>query len=552
MLIDTVDVVVVGGGHNGLICAAYLARAGVSVAVVERNDVAGGSMFSTTVGETRLDLGAVEHTSVLTTGVIDDLDLTGAGLAYSTRDIAGVHLFGDGTRVEIGATAEQTAASIAAVDARDAESWLRLVELSAPLMTVIGAAGRAASDRLMPSMTLLDRLAQITLPKSSAELRRLANDSVVELADRWFRSPYMRALAISRSGFAGLPPTQPGTGAVFCFTTGGYGRTFGRPVGGSAAFVDAVVRRLTEAGGAVYTGFDVAEIERAGGRWSVRADDDRRVVARRAVVSAIPPQTTLLRLLQPTGLVPDVVRTRLQHVEVDIDNVSQLTLTAILAGLPPSPVSDDYMASTLWLMPDPGDAMRAYASTKAKRLPDSIGTLLVFPTLMDPSLAPAGTHTMWANSFVGVELDGGWDAHRAACADLVWRTIESCVPGTRERTTFERLTVPIDLETRTAARNPGNHVAPIPAQMLRNRPVRGLGRRTPIDGLYLTAAGTHPGGGVSGDAGRRTAQVVLADLQQTVLARGAAGVATTARQLTSGLKAWHQVRTVKDVHPPPK
>ena len=108
----SVDVVVVGGGHNGLICAAYLARAGLDVIVVEQNDVAGGALMWSEWHGHMLEHGAVEHTAVLTSGVIDELGLEDLGLVYGTRDVAAIHLFGDGTQVTIGRSIEATAASI--------------------------------------------------------------------------------------------------------------------------------------------------------------------------------------------------------------------------------------------------------------------------------------------------------------------------------------------------------------------------------------------------------------------------------------------------------
>ena len=111
----SVDVVVVGGGHNGLICAAYLARGGLDVIVVEQNDVAGGALMSSEWQGHVLEHGAVEHTAVLTSGVIDELGLEDLGLEYRTRDVAAIHFFGDGPNVTIGRTVEATAESIASI-----------------------------------------------------------------------------------------------------------------------------------------------------------------------------------------------------------------------------------------------------------------------------------------------------------------------------------------------------------------------------------------------------------------------------------------------------
>lgn len=547
MLSPSAEVVVVGGGHNGLVCAAYLARAGVDVVVVEKNPEPGGALFWNRVGDATLDLGAVEHTAVLTSGVVEDLDLARFGLDYITRTFAGAHLFGDGTIIEIGTTAEETAASIARVDPLDAEAWLRLVDLSQPLMTMLAAAGSG----VMPSMATLNRLARLTLPRSSGPLLDLANGSVLDLADRWFRSPYMRALAVARAGFSGLPPWQAGSAAVFCFTTGGHGRRFGRPRGGSAAFVNALVSCVEAAGGRLVRDFEVSEIAQAGSgqnhhEWHVRSAQGQQITASRAVVSAIPPQTTLLQLVRPASLVPPKIRGRTQEVEVLSGNMSQLTLTATLDGLPASSLTNTQLASTLWLMPEPDACLDTYTAAASNRLPDRLGTLLTFPSVMDPSLVTPPHATMWVNSFVAARLDGGgWNQQqRDRCIDLVWATIEACLPGTRRRSTGEVLTTPADLERLTGALNPGNHIASIPSQMLRDRPARGLAnRRTPIDGIYLTGAGTHPGGGVSGASGRATALAIIADLRsRSRVTQTRESARAVARQLAMSREAWQAAR----------
>ena len=238
----SVDVVVVGGGHNGLICAAYLARAGLDVIVVEQNDVAGGALMSSEWQGHVLEHGAVEHTAVLTSGVIDELGLEDLGLAYRTRDVAAIHLFGDGTQVTIGRTIEATADSIATISARDARAWTELSERSAPLLRAFAI----ASDGWVPPMSVATRIARTMGGRDADALVELVQMSVLDLAMRWFESPHVRALAIFRASFLGLPPWAPGTANAFLLTTGGHGRRLGRPLGGSRAFVAALTAAVTE------------------------------------------------------------------------------------------------------------------------------------------------------------------------------------------------------------------------------------------------------------------------------------------------------------------
>jgi phytoene dehydrogenase-like protein len=127
---DRADVVIVGGGHNGLICGAYLARAGLDVLVLERNSRCGGALFSTVRDGFSLEHGAIDHSTVVASTIPDDLGLERHGLRYLHRTNSALHLFGDGTQIAIAATAEETARSIAAVDRVDADAWMALAEVS--------------------------------------------------------------------------------------------------------------------------------------------------------------------------------------------------------------------------------------------------------------------------------------------------------------------------------------------------------------------------------------------------------------------------------------
>ena len=506
-----VDVVVVGGGHNGLVCAAYLARAGLDVLVVEQAERPGGALMSTEWNGYRLERGAVEHTAILTSGVIDDLDLAAHGLTYRHRQAAAVHLFGDGTRVVIDETVEATAASIDAVSPADADAWVALAALSSPLQRAFAIAG----DGWIPPPSLATRFARIAGGSAADEFVELSRMSVVDLAMRWFESPHVRALAIFRAAFAGLPPWSPGTAGVFLLTTGGHGRTIGRPVGGSRAVVTALEGAVTAAGATIRCGYRVAAVTRSGSSWVVSSTSGDAVTARRAVVSAMAPRPFLLDVLA-ADVVPGRHRRRLRSVQEVVGNVGQLTLAAAIAddGCLPSSGREDLDGGAFWLLGDPSAATAAYTAAELGQIPDSPAALVTFPSVADPGAAPVGRATMWANSFTARHLHGRpWSDAIAEATGSLWRTIDSCLPGVRAHVEHELLTTPDDLTAFTGAENPGSHVAPIPSQTLGARPAPWFGNyRTPIDGIFLTGAGTHPGGGVSGAPGRACAQAVLRSL----------------------------------------
>jgi phytoene dehydrogenase-like protein len=196
----------------------------------------------------------------------------------------------------------------------------------------------------------------------------------------------------------------------------------------------------------------------------------------------------------------------------------------------------------LWLAMRPSDCLAGYAAALAGTLPARLALACTFPSVLDPTAAPAGEATVWTNAFVAHRLaETGWPEQAGTLADRVWETAAACLgrpvaPLVRRQV----VTTPADLTARTGAENPGNHLAPTLEQSLGWRPVRALGGyRTPWPGLYLSGAGTHPGGSVSGEPGRLAARAVLADLTAGRRARVRAAGRDVATQLT---RTWGAVR----------
>jgi beta-carotene ketolase (CrtO type) len=559
------EVVVIGGGHNGLVCAAYLARAGVDVLVLERNERCGGALFSTTTNGFTLEHGAVDHSTIIGSTIPEELELERHGLDYAYRTASALHVYGDGVQIAIGETAEDTARSIARVDAADAEAWLELVALSGRLLALTGELTRDPPVPMEPAQ----RLGSMALGRAGRPVLELARSSAVEVAERWFRSPHMRALAVFRSQFSGLPPWYPGTGAVFCLTPAAHGRRFGRPRGGSRAFVDALQSAVVDLGGRVRCDFPVTRVSRVsresrvghdrdGGGWRIESSSSSRcdaVIATRAVVSAIPPQDTVLRLIDPEE-VPAGVRRRFERVEVVSGNLSQFTLAAALRDRPPvGHLEPGFEGSQLWLLPEPACALQNAAAALAGTLAARPGVLLTFPSLLDPSAAPDGAATAWINGFVAHCLfpemidemidDGGWArGGRGAqvASERVWATVESCLPGVHELVTDSVFTSADDLTRRTGAVNAGAHVSTIITQLLAGRPARGSAdHRSGIEGVYLTGAGTNPGPSISGLPGRACAEAVLADLADLAASAGWGRVRRPAAAARRELARWRRL-----------
>jgi beta-carotene ketolase (CrtO type) len=396
-------------------------------------------------------------------------------------------------------------------------------------------------------MSVATRVARTIGGRDADALVELVQMSVLDLGMRWFESPHVRALAIFRASFLGLPPWARGTANAFLLTTGGHGRRLGRPLGGSRAFVAALTAAVTGRGGVVRCGFRVESVERLVAGWTVRSTAGEQITARRAVVSAVPPQDFVLRLLAPPELVPTSTRRRLEAVEIVASNISQLTVATALdtSSCVPTFGDPDADQSMLWLLSEPSAAVDTYTAISLGLVPPSPGTLLTFPTSVDPGLAPAGGATMWANAVTAREVQGRtWAQAAGEATEGIWRTIDACLPDIRSHVVHEVLTSPSDLTAMTGADNPGNHVAPTQAQWLGRRPTRRMGNyATPIDGIFVTGAGTHPGGGINGASGRACAQAVLRSIGSHRSMRRLGRAGAIVRQLGASIGAARELRT---------
>jgi beta-carotene ketolase (CrtO type) len=390
------------------------------------------------------------------------------------------------------------------------------------------------------------RFARTMAGRDADTLVELVQISMLDLATRWFESPHVRALAIFRASFLGLPPWAAGTANAFLLTTGGHGRRLGRPLGGSRGLVAALTGAVNAGGGVVRCGFRVESVDRRGAGWAVRSTAGAEITARRAVVSAIPPQHFVLRLLSPSDVVPASTRRRLETLDVVASNVSQLTIAAALdtSACVPTFGDPDSDQATLWLLPEPSAAVDTYSAIALGLVPPSPGTLVAFPTSVDPGLAPPGHATMWANAVAPCDVSGRtWDDAAGEASEGVWRTIDSCLPDVRAHVVHEVLTSPRDLTAMTGSENPGNHLAPTPSQSLGTRPTRRMGNySTPIDGIFVTGAGTHPGGGINGASGRACAHAVLRSIGSHRAVRRVGRAGAVVRQLGKSVGAARQLR----------
>ncbi len=507
-----VDAIVVGGGHNGLACACYLARGGLETLVLEAADEPGGCIATLDLpdGRGRLELGAYEHGGIRASGVARDLELESRfGLAFHLRDETTLGPCDDGTRLAFHASLAETVDGLAsALGREEAERYRRLAAFATAAMTLLHATEAGPPPSLRELVTLADaalgaggpRLVQTLLASASSVVRgALADERLQGVVAHW-------------AAHSQQSPADPGTGAGALMLPGGHGAPAARPRGGSRATVDALVRCLEAAGGRLRTRAPVRRVEVSGGRAVAVRVGGERIEARRAVVSAIDARRLFGSLVEPAA-VPASLREELARIHVGRRNVSELKVDAVIERRPvvePDGFDRAFMLSANTL----GDLERAFASIALGRLPDRPPLMIAFPSALEAGWAPPGRDVVWISTFVPWRLaDGRWDeAALERGAERAWRAAARAL-GSPLEPVERRLTGPEQWVRRTGNphANP-NHVEMSIDQLLSFRPSPSLsGYRTPLAGLYLSGAGTHPGGGITGVPGRNAATVVLED-----------------------------------------
>jgi beta-carotene ketolase (CrtO type) len=521
------EVVVVGGGHNGLVCACYLARAGLDVVVLEAAATPGGCIHTVELpgGRGRLEVGAYEHGGLRGSGVAADLELEDRfGLRFHLRDQVTLAPCDDGTALAFDASLERTLAHLRPVvgDA-DADADRRFAGWAAAGVALL----RQTEDGPPPSLRELAALAEAALgPQAGGFLQALlgsASNLVRSvIADERLQAPLAHWAAHSQQS-----PADPGTGAGGLLLAGGHGSPAARPAGGSQATIDALVRCLEAAGGRLRCGTPVTRVEVSQHRAVAVHAGGERVAATRAVVSALDARRLLLELVDADA-VPPWLAAEARRIHVGRRNVSELKVDAVIAGMPPLPGPAGFERSFLLSANTTGDLERAFASIQLGELPERPPLMLAFPSALEDGWAPPGRAALWLSTFVPWAPAGGsWDQGALErAADHAWRTAEKAL-GTTLEPVERQLTGPLDWVARHGNPNANpNHVEMSLDQLLAFRPSPSLsGYRTPIGGLFLTGAGTHPGGGVTGIPGRNTAAVVLDTLG------GTGGKANRARRL---------------------
>ncbi len=506
------DAVVIGAGHNGLVCATYLAKAGMKVLVLEQASVLGGCSTTEQVlpdhPEFRFNRGAIDLGHIQATPVLEELELERHGLKLIEHEPGWYFPFPDGSAISFYRDLDRTCESIAAVSEADAEAYRRFTALWSGMLDLMGPIDLGAS----PYVSRLAGLMGMT-GRRGDEILHLLVSSPRELALKWFESPHMQGVMGWMGVQAGTPPDQPAAGLALTQLALTHRIGVARAEGGMGALCDSIRRALESHGGEVRLESGVDEVVLSSGRRSVtgvRVGSEQ--IDTDMVISSIDARRLFSDLI-PERVLPASLHRRVTHIHTS--GPSLFKLDVALSGVPvlPQPGGEAGITANINLSPSLEYLERAWNSYERDEVAEQPSVMCAVPSVLDRTLAPEGKHTLWLSQWNPADLWRRASADEVeACADTMLATFEKYAPGTTEMVIGRRATTPIEREAITGNRG-GNpfHIDMTLDQSLSFRPVSGLHRfSTPVEGLYLSGSGTHPGGGVTGMPGFNTAHVVLA------------------------------------------
>jgi phytoene dehydrogenase-like protein len=517
------DAIVVGAGHNGLIAAAYLARAGWQVLVLEQADEIGGAVRSAEVTRPGFvhDLFATNLNLFLGSPVHAELgaELERHGLSYAHSEQPFANVFDDGGALRVWADGERTLAGLQAHDPRDAQGWRRLADRYARLAPALFAAYAS----VMPSGELLRALRGLP-PAAVADLFRLLGSSPGRLADEYLHSPQARALLTCWGLHLDFAPAVRG-GALFPFLEAFTDQQVGMSIakGGAGALPRALRGLIEEAGGEVRTGADVFSIEVCDGRaQAVRLASGERIAARRAMIANLGPRVLYGRLLAGAGR-GAVGRAAASGARRYRYGPATMMVHLAMSGPAPWAGGEDLREfAYVHIAPLSDDLSATYDASRRGLLPSDPLLVVGQSSAVDPSRAPEGSHVLWVQvrtlpSVVRGDAAGAlgaasWDALAQPFADRVMAKLERYAPGIGERVLDRHVLSPADLQRANPNLVAGDSLGG--SMHLRQnfmlRPFPGVGPyATGVRDLHMVGAATWPGAGVNALSGHHLAQRLI-------------------------------------------
>jgi phytoene dehydrogenase-like protein len=520
------DIIIIGAGHNGLVAACYLAKAGLKTLVLERREVVGGGAVTEEI-HPGFHCSTLAHSAgPLLPQVTKDLQLESHGLELITPDVRVTTLAQDGRSLSIYRDAARTASELEKISTHDAKnyaefqkSFARIGRVLAPLLAMTPPTIEKPSASEMWGLGKVGMAFRGLGKKDSFRLLRWGPMAVADLVAEWFETELLRAVIAARGIFGAFAgPWSAGTSAGLLWQAATDGQAIGSTSfvkGGLGALTQALAKAAQQAGVEIRTGAEVAEIKVSEGKASGVALASGEEIAARAVVSNADPKTTFLKLIDPIDLDPDFL-TKIRNYR-SLGSAAKVNLA--LSGLPAFAVDSAKLSGRIHIGPDIDYLERAFDAAKYGDYSTQPYLDVAIPSLTDPTLAPKGAHVMSVHvQFAPYNLKAGdWNARREEFGDNVLNVLSEYAPNLKDLVVARQVITPIDLE-QTYGLSGGHimHGEQTLDQLFAFRPLIGWARyRTPIGGLYLCGAGTHPGGGVTGGSGVNASREIIKDRAKT-------------------------------------
>lgn len=523
---DRLDAVIIGAGHNGLVAAFYLARAGLKVAALERRHVVGGAAVTEAFHPGFRNSSASYTVSLLQPKIIADMQLHQFGYRVVERPIANFLPLDDGRYLKVGGGLARTQAEFRKFSERDAERlpayWDMLERVADVLRSLALQAPPDAGGGLMALMSLGRQALPIgRLPIGTQRaMLDLFTKSAREFLDDWFESEPVKA-AFGFDAVVGnfASPDTPGSAYVLLHhvfgEVNGTKGAWGHAIGGMGAITQAMAKACEAAGVTINLGAPVAQVLVTEGKAAgVRLENGSEIVAP-IVLANVGPKLLYERLLHPDSLDPEFRRS-IASYKVGSGSFRMNVALSALPRFASLPEEGEHHGAGIIMAPSLDYMDKAFTEAKLHGWSRNPIVEMLIPSTLDDSLAPPGQHvaSLFCQQFAPVLPEGRrWEDAEDAAADTVFDTVERYAPGFRKLVLGRMILSPAGLEKRFGLSG-GDifHGRMSLDQLWSARPVLGAGAyRSPIAGLYMCGAGTHPGGGVTGAPGHNAAKAVLAD-----------------------------------------
>ncbi|HXD32932.1 MAG TPA: NAD(P)/FAD-dependent oxidoreductase [Pyrinomonadaceae bacterium] len=524
------DVIIIGGGHNGLVAACYLAKAGLKTLVLERRAIVGGTVVTEEFHPGFRCSTVMQTGGGLLPQVMEDLQLQRHGLEI-LQPAARVTALNEGEQsLTIYNDAARTAKELESISASDAKNYVAFARS-------LGNIGRVLSPLLTmtpptiekPSAGELWNLGKLGLSfrgldkKDAYRLLRWGPMAVADLVAEWFETELLQATVAARGifgAFAGPWSAGTSTGILWQAATDGHATAPSMFVkGGLGNLTQALAKLAEQAGVEIKTSAEVEKISIDNGKATAVVLRNGEEIPARAIVSNADPRRTFLNLVDPVDLNPNFLL-KIQNYRA-VGTVAKLNLA--LSGLPSFTAlkndsnAREKLSGRIHIGPNIDYIERAFDAAKYGEFSSQPYLDVTIPTLMDPSLAPDGSHVMSIHAqFAPMKLKSGdWNSRRQEFGATVVKTLAEHAPDLKQMIVAEQVITPLDLEQVYGLS--GGHIfhgEQSLDQFFTFRPLIGWSQyRTPIKGLYLCGSGTHPGGGVTGGPGANASREIAKDLK---------------------------------------